>query len=1133
MKRKLVLLLGTFILLLFAFGVYQLFVPGIAIFDPKTRGIKPDFSKIRPGAGPQIGETSEVRIVARNAEGQIRGIYKVASWTKENDDSFTLITPTAVVYLKGGKRAYVSAERGRIWASEVHGGIDVRNGFFEGNVNIYFDQSTDLNRKHPAEREHDKVMEECISIFTNDIRFSRDMLEIKTDSRVVVWSKMLDIVGEGLLLRWNEDPRELRLLRIDKGELMVVKDLPENMDLMQMTKPGDTKAKTVALSQAESDTTETPVTTSKPAEVKEVLATTRPAETSSEIAATAPLDDDGFGVELLTSEEVPVGAPDVTSKRKKPTVRNKYKATFNDAVRVHSGTQRLTGAEQVAIFFEWDELAWRESQEKQEKKKTAASQPAGKSAGNLAEAEKETRTASADKRKMEIHWDGPMEISPFGTVPEPDLKRFKVLGTGKRILLADADTEMACICSEFEVQNPRTSAFFRANRQTKTPVFLTVSGREIITCDDHIRCDVEEIEGVRGVQTFMIGSGQARTFDTKDSSFLLNPDELDEPEQQARQYDRRVSWGKNAEVILDIADVTTDSGERKKRPRIQKVIAEQDVEVIMMPVDKNATEITDYIKCGLADVEFANLPDGRNYLKKAYASNNISALMDSNAITAREVTVYFKEPAKDKQPKPEATEDKKELIKGIKFDIENVSRMIANGNIKIWYKDPKRPETPESQVEGESLDVLLDPTEAGKSSFRGILTGNPAKVFQGDEGIEGNLIQFNSEKEILQVSGPGKLSFTTDRDLNGNKLTKPWKLKVNWSRSLLAYGQGGYAIADGDVNVMNDSDVLQCDQARLFFEKKTDNAVAQKKSETDDKKSRWSSMGIGLPSFGSDGDMKFTQLEAHGGMGEQKMVLMRSRTMNPLNPLWLQRRIELTGKTLIFRPLTQQAESKGNGTLLVEDYRHPEEKTETKTGSSPLAGGKLERPSQTVFTWKDRMTIDQADKHVTLWGDVSMRHFSGNKVIPLGEDKTEPWGTLKKGQTISLSCNQMDAYFDEPTDAEKAKRKTESKDGSKSLMDSGPQLGTLKHFKAFKDVTFAYDQSKIDGQNIDYFGPTKTLIIEGFLPGDKKLTNAHYEFTDPNDGRPRSFDCPRIIVNNLGEPNETFKLDKMEGKGAR
>ncbi|MBS3820835.1 MAG: hypothetical protein KGY81_03635 [Phycisphaerae bacterium] len=244
MKRKLTLLIGCFLLLLLAFGTYRLFLPDAVAWQSHVRTSPTTFDPVDPNS-PSFGQTSEVTFYDRSAEGALRGVYRADSWKKEDDGSFTLERPNAEVYLPDGKRVYLSADRGRIWAQEVADGFNIRYGRMEGTVEIYFDQSTALDRIHPRERRFEDwqaYQNEVMRIRTRNIEFNRDMLEIYTPNRVTVWSKDLDLVGSDLRIHWNESPRELRRLKLAVVDVMIIKQLPAPMDPLPIGEEGEQEA---------------------------------------------------------------------------------------------------------------------------------------------------------------------------------------------------------------------------------------------------------------------------------------------------------------------------------------------------------------------------------------------------------------------------------------------------------------------------------------------------------------------------------------------------------------------------------------------------------------------------------------------------------------------------------------------------------------------------------------------------------------------------------------------------------------------------------------------------------------------------------------------------------------------------
>ena len=384
MKRRLVLLLGTFLLLLLAFATYSLFNPTIAGFNPEAQAKRRPMERRGNQAGP--GKVRGVTIYDRSPDGRLRGVYKVKSWTQEDDGSYFLEEPAAMAIMNDGSRIYMIAESGRVWAEEVSGGFNVRQGRLDDSVQIWIDQSKDPDRKHPAERTHRQVLNDCIRITTRNIRFNRDMLEIGTDEQITLWSKTVDILGKGLTIQWNESPRELRRLEIERGYAMVVKNLPEQMDMIQLpTKKeapaGEGVGLTAATTKPAGEATSKPAADawaleSKPKAKPKPAPTSRPAAGPGDVELTDRLT----GIKAKALAIATVGEVE-------PEPRNVYKASFKDNVRIFAGNRRLEGADVLDLTFEWDR-AWRSNKDKDQSSDqattAAASQPAPESQGRRA-----------------------------------------------------------------------------------------------------------------------------------------------------------------------------------------------------------------------------------------------------------------------------------------------------------------------------------------------------------------------------------------------------------------------------------------------------------------------------------------------------------------------------------------------------------------------------------------------------------------------------------------------------------------------------------------------------------------------------------------------------------------------------
>ncbi len=265
MKRRLMLLGGTLLGLLMAFGGYYFFAGSADYFTPESDVLPPQ------GEG-RYGEAEQKAPLAmlRDEEGRLEGMYKAADWEVQEDGSYLLIKPHVTRFMTSGQTLIIQADKGRIYAEEVARGINPRRGSLDGNVLIVFDRSTDPDRDPIEDRPADLVR-----IYVDYVNFDNDKLEIRTDSYVTVLSNEADILGRGLVIRWNEKPRELRMLKIKRGEYMAIKEVPVGFDAVSVSeRPGRSGAGE----------------------------TTRPAVALSDDEVVAPLDTARFAATLPTTQ---------------------------------------------------------------------------------------------------------------------------------------------------------------------------------------------------------------------------------------------------------------------------------------------------------------------------------------------------------------------------------------------------------------------------------------------------------------------------------------------------------------------------------------------------------------------------------------------------------------------------------------------------------------------------------------------------------------------------------------------------------------------------------------------------------------------------------------------------------------
>lgn len=1172
MKRKLLLMAGSFILLLLAFGTYQLFVPGVAIFDP-TGGVRlrPAALAFDPDAGPGLGRTKGITFYYRDPEGKLRGVYKAASWTKEDDGSFVLEQPEAIVYQRDGTRVYLRADRGRFWAEEVAGGsaFNIRHGQVDGRVEIFYDQSTDekyggRERPHPKDRPYDEMIHDVIRIVTNDVKFSQDLLELRTDSEVTVWSRQLDMNGRGLLLQWNEDPRELRLLRLKKGNILVVKDLPEPADLTQL--PTEEKQK----------------------------AATRPSTPSETAAASKSAGSEGWGlvqtstagrkgvqegrdvnviVEQADSETRSASRP-ASLPAKAPEMRNIYQATFHRDVRVFSGNRSLTGAGELSLIFEWDR-AWRPENEappSDRSKKSRRGKPAAKSAasgGPTTRPKWASRVAAAGVRDMKldeqqarssdtqmaIYWEGPLEILPHGRTETPSRKRYTISGKGRQIHLTDEQARI--LCTRFAFKNPQQEAWFEGTAESPSRVQLA-RGDEI-TCRGRIRF-------VRSLgKAYLEGPGELVRYarDEEMNNWNLVPVE----QAPWRLLLDRVTWAEKVEASFGERTLRLPDGRKEVRPYIKDAGFFENVRMVQYraptPRGEEGEKKSFIEAANRLHIWMGLTEDGKNYPSKAEADGQVYALQDGSDIQADKISVEFapKMRSQAAEPPPDAASPAATHTATATTDSPEAARVSENadesspdaekedslstpggsvdptylkasGTVKITYHRGQAPDEPPLRIEADMLD-------ADVARGLAVLTGTPAKIWQGDRQIEGEVLHFDRNAEAVKATGAGQLRFYTQQDLSGNRLDKPRPVKVAWGDWMLYHGRAGQCVFDRDVDFQSAGEKIFCPrQLRIFFQPRESSEPAEKLQPVP-RGAR--SLAMGIDDFSG---AKFSRIEADGEPDERFWVRMESTRMHPKNDTWVYQRMQIRGRQVLYDDVKGFAYVNGPGDFLAEDYRPPDKRDARRERRyTNMMSGQIGRPSQTLFRWKTAMAFNQTSRHVRLQDGVEMVHRSGNKMIHLPGLLTQPFGRLRDGRLSTLNAGVLDAWFDEPPTKlperdEFGRTRNVRRSDARDLLQGGPAFGELRRFKAENDVTlemaddgFRYGTTKIDGEKIFYDAARDVIEVTGFAEGAAQRTEAQITIEDRRAGVPPKTVRAPLLIYDL--KNDVIKVPSLIGGGGQ
>lgn len=1107
MKRKLVLMLVSFVMLLLGLTVYQFFVPSLQMFDSASKFRRDIGSFGKGGENPTF--------IDYDKQGAKRGVFSANSWTKHDDGSLDLYYPTAVLYQKDGTRTYLKADQGQVLAEQVAGGFNVRSGKLFGNVVIYFDQSQTIDAVHPDDRTYKQVADNCIRIVVDEIEFTRDMLQIKTrpDTEVSLWSRTVDLVGVGLTLRWNESPRELRLLEISKMKSMLIKELPEEMNMIQLPGQDEPQGQTnVAAESKPAPVVTTPATKEKEKTITVETVETADADNIKKSAPTGYRKKKKKPTVSLIDRTAP-SSTIVRTSRSDPEGRNVYRATFHDNVTVDSGNRRLTGADILAMTFEWD-TAWRaDSDSSSPDDEAAATKPAAKkdkpqvAVSDTVPAATDAKTkpthsetpavaATPIQNKVEIHCTGKLTIEPVGKIPNPSRKRYTVSGKGKKVLLSEPD---ACIvCHTFRFESPAQEASFTGTAEMPIRLMLA-RGEEIISQDKMRFCRTKG-------KGYLDGPGQMLRYVESTSTPVgkNNWDRIIIENDENRPVSERIKWAGGVEISFtdyqaykDGKPQTDAKGKPLKKPGIQEAIFRDKVVLMQLTApsesDPDMRELN-FVNCDRLNV-WMKTELGKNYLDKATASGNVSALQGGNRLSADETTILFRPKTFDSDEKSNTGEDtdgggNTGLAAGMESTSVEPAEITISGNVDITYPDPENPKSPPLRITGDYLNALMIGSSAAPAEMNqlAVVTGRPAKVWQGDNAIEGTTIYFDRCNEGVLVEGPGKLLFKAPQRSKDGTLKGYKPVEMTWAKNMQYHGKpsdasDGYGIFEGGVDMrtdkkirnINDSgELVRCEKMQIFLRK------PEKASSQQEQPDRSNPMGIGMDDFGA----RVFQIEAKGGKGEENMALLQMQKQNPKNSEWVLQRQELRAEEFIYNIENQNAVVQGAGKFLAEDYNPP-----SRAGSSSGSGGMtLDTPSQTIFSWAESMRVDQQGGHIALVGNVEMHSYTGSKLRKTAGIKFAPLGRLNFGRINALRADKMDAWF--------AKSQTETKDtsaldGGVDSADIAAEFGALKLFKAIGSVTFTDSEKDgitriISGQRIIYEASEQLITVFGYLEGQKE-----------------------------------------------
>lgn len=1106
MIRKIALLVGSFAVLLAGFWIYRT-LAGVSWPGQSPGGVEAPEIPSDPGGDEDAGGPE---VIVRDEQGAIEAVYRAAKVRREEDGSFTLTDPNFEVHVSDGQIVYLTAEEANVIGEEVAGGVRPHSGRMSRNVRI------DIDRK-PRAMPRDRRPREIIRIRLEDITFDNQLLTLESSGRVVVWSLEADIVGTGFYMSWNEKPRELRKLRIDRGQYMAVKQLKDDLDMVFL--PGGRGRK--------------PEPASRKDGPEQTPAAEGESEEKPEGQARVAVDDrESPGQDRQDAAEA-----DEEGEASEPVrpARNIYQAVLSDNVQVFSGVRSMRGASELTLRFQWEgevETAVQDAPEpgsasgpgpSEEPDAPAggpdAPQPGGEPGSTAPQPDSpqvETAPSGAGDEPSEplmIYWTGPLVLTPTGHTAEPDSKDYRISAKGRQVVLSDGEAK--AYCRSFYFSNPTRVG--KLSVPAGDLVRLVLRDGQTIESPE-VRFDlVNEMAFFDGPGRMVSPAGQGRRFISTPSRDVGAEDV---PRGSLGQDELR--WSESMEATF--RDPQPGEAVARDEQMLDRATFEGEVELF--------TAAGDYVLCDeQLDVRMTLGADGRAYPRLVTATGDAWASWEESILEAQSIQVHFKEV-------PVTAADGAETME------VRASRIQASREVYVA-----------SLMSDDSVfEARCNELDSDLLVRSATLTGDPARTRSGSDELLARRIFVQRQVAVdtgregmdLYAQGDCRLLFTTDRDMSGNRLSEPRPVEIASGslefRSLFDTAKfgGGVTMTSRIVRATEDdprtrqSETLEAESMRILFmedepdtregdeDQEQDQEPAAEATEPDDGDSQTDEPARPLAlDMGAYSGRKIGVIIADGGVN----VVSRQADTGGRTLL----KLTAKGEQLTYDTTIRQMTMSDRGRLLLEDYRPSRvaEAREQRADDGTLTGS-ITAPSQTVFAWTRSMTLKQAKREVILEGDVRMAHVSGNEVVYADRLSAPDWGELDSGKRLDLRrADVLIAQFAEAGEQDgeaggEGEEPGESAGSGDELRE--PELGMLKSLTARGNVLLEDETTSVVAERLTYVRPLKMVTILGHLPGEP-AKSALLTRVDPETRRESTFEGTQILW--------YLQNDHVQVKGAR
>jgi hypothetical protein len=1013
----------------------------------------------------------------RYEKGQLVYQFRSDSWKPADPKTpklFDLEKPELRLFMRSGQIMHISADEGQIEASAgKKSQLEPKRGELRGKIHIYIDRGTDPHRT-PAELRPDDI----VHIWLNRVKFDLENNRIETDDPINIESEEAQLIGEGLTITWNDATNQVEEITVRKGEKLI---LFYGADMIGIQMPGSGLEKDKKAGQAGNN-----------GDLKELNRTAAGREISEkflvspEAVSKTRFNPDEVQVDAMDETTHPAATSSPTTKPKKRTNRSYNIGFTSDVVVNQYDGNKLTGK------MTCDRLNVILDMPKGSDSQNLTSRPAG-------EKKKNKRTNIANGKRLEIFWQGPLEIKPE-VLPYSPVRRFHIIATGQTINI-DQMEQGSVRCKKL--------SYFEESKQLwldgtlDEPVNISQGANRTIVAA-HLFFDrkagvatgtgpgfmqdrasnqkkADASDNLTALSSLQSGGEKMKVL--WNDGFTLNFLELKDSE-QSQPYIKYAEFRGNARMegsgmtmagdYLSLSFLDPMPGDEVNNSKIDTLHAKQNV---LLKSDEQQ------ITCETLDVNFV---DGRTP-KLAIAKGNVRAAEKSRVIKADELRASM-----DARPKDETKSARKTPGDNSRVVIRDVE---ATGNVLI--RDPSQ----KLRVDTRVLQAKFDADRTIRWCYLEGLPNDWAQAdLPNDYHIAGEKISMDLRTEQIDVPGPGNLRFASNQDIEGTHRSKVY-INIKWSDSMkMTGGEKNQGTFFGQTTVNSDFSTLYCGQLVIDF----DNAapVQEEKAPTPVAKnkgwdlSRFSEL-VGMKQKTDEIKLPVTRkrptfIQAKPEEGKRISIVYARREKSAL-----QNRTTLWGNELSVDLIASRMNIPGAGILQIEDFASAGKPEEFKQASQKIgpqdpfnSSFKRSGPSWTVFTWKNGLTYMLDSKTAIFDGSVNMRHLAGGDIYDPATATFDLKGKKPKRET-TMVCENLKVEF------------LNGAFGAASNQKSGAGVMDLKSVMATGSVHLQDKPRSIIAPELSYSRTDKMIVVRGtenspaYLYEEKEATGQYMMWEGP------------------------------------